>query len=387
MSESEKTENEDGGIPIIESSDPCKEKRRAGFAFLFVAFALILGASTPERAGSGSAFWEGLCLFGFLLAGAGVCLVKTPWSVSIALAVFAALNGFTIGANGWHVSLLLLAGGVAAWLALRRGPAIKQPVLRAFEFAVGGFFAQDQEDERELARALAREFAPIIALVLCVVAVFGFLGLIGEILTVGILAVFAWLGKMEKHYGAPDYISIGGIIKDPLTGKHIGVDARPLFTLKAFAPKRRKKKQNPKINIGLAWNAFGPLYFCVGYDSIYKFWEFARMVRETGKIMEEELKSRNATGGIWHISWQGVVTSKRELSFAAHSMRGVHPDIFLALVNLYFWHLIRYGCPFLPRVVRPIGQNAARIFYFFYRSDTVARETTRMRGFWIHPPD
>ena len=393
MSESEKHK---GGDVVIESSDLGKEKRRAGFLLLFIAVALIFGASTPERAGSGSAFWEWLRLSGFIFAGAGMALVKTPWPVGIAFVVFVALNYLIVDADA-KLAFALLVGGIALPWALCYAPAIKKTASHLCEYAVRGFFPNDnQENERELARRLAQELGPVITLIACVVAVFCFLGLIGEILTVGILAIFAWCAKMEKYYGASKHSFIGAVIKDPEGGKDICALIPPLFTLKAFNPETEEEKPNRKICISVAGNAYGPLYFCVtmagkypkGWSlwmdhSLYKFWGLLRMVRDTNKIMEEEMKSRNNEGGIWHTDWQGYGASMNELGFSSHSIRGISSGILLAMVNLYFWHYIRYGCPFWPRIVRPIAQNAARLFYFFYKSDAVARETTRMRGFWL----
>ena len=392
MSESEKPKENGGEIPVFGLPDPHKERRGAGFFLLFVACALILGASTPERAGSGSAFWEGLRLFGFFPAGAGAVLVKTPRSVCIALVTLVALNYFVVDADWWHVGFPFLAGVAAVPLFLLCAPSMARCILREFARALIQFFPK--EYERKLARCLVLEFAPTIALVVCVIAMFGLLGLTGEILTVGILAVFAWLGKMENHYGSPDYGRPGVILPDPYTGKRIVAWFMPVFTFKAFAPETEEEGPNRKINVGLAGYDFGPLYFCVtmsGFPegwtrymdhSIYKFRELVRLIRDTQEIMEEELKSRNVVGGLWHVSWQGWV-SKGNLCFTKRSVRGVDSGILLALVNLYFWHLIRYGCPFWPRIVRPIGQNVARIFYFFYKSDTIARETTHTKYFWL----
>ena len=97
--------------------------------------------------------------------------------------------------------------------------------------------------------------------------------------------------------------------------------------------------------------------------------------------MAEELKSRNSKSA-WHTRW--MFSPSRDGQF--HSERfgltrfyaGVHPDSSRIMITFYFWFFLRYRYKFLGGVVGHIGESAGKILYMFHKSDSVARDTTRI---------
>ena len=166
------------------------------------------------------------------------------WSAGFALflisAAFLRAESEWLHAVGW----LLLAGTIGTAILLRI-PASRNCAGELFSSLLQRRFPDEQE--RKFALAFVREFAPVLVFVACVYVVFWFLGFLEEIVTVTILAFFAWCAKMEKYYGG-GFDFPGQVLARGATYKDDFVAAMcPFFSLTAFPS---GTKNNPTINIG-----------------------------------------------------------------------------------------------------------------------------------------
>ena len=373
MSESEKN---DGGMWIPEVPDPAKEKRHkrtlTGLVFLSMALATLFGAESQ---------WAHFA--GFFLAGCGVFLLGKTLAACFALTGLAALNAFAFGAGWWAAFWSLVAGGVVAALFSVWTPDFRKVNAATIRFIVNK--SSLDEEGREFAQIFAREFAPVLGFVLCVYTAFWFLGFLEELLTITIMAAFAWCGKMEKHYGGR---SMAGVIlanPDDLYNSLIGLNS--VFSLHAFPS---GVNNNPTINVSIARRGSGPIYFYVlclncpgkfnGFKQIYKFMHMGRLVKDVRAVIREELKHRNSSA-CWHTDWDALFFMLNSGSPVVGSvsvpMRDFSREAFLALVHIYFWFFIRHRYVFLGNLVGFIGESVGKIRYMFFKSDADARDTTR----------
>lgn len=389
MSNSEKNQKDkDAGIGVPPMPNIPDEQRKeqlaAGFGILLIALLLLFGAES-----------EWTRIFGILFAGGGVALLGAPWLAFLVLtALFAvvvaalfALNGFAVNAAWREVVTLLITGGVVAQLSHFWVPACRKPIKSALDFALKRKFAD--EEERIFAITLVREFAPIVGFVLCVYSTFWFLGFLEEILTITILAAFAWCAKMEKHYGGEgisgSMITQGLVDPDNIANlDNALIIPGPFLVLMAFPNGTTKK--NPSIGISMARYGCGPIYFVMRVynfpsefekkEFFYKFMQMSRLIRHAQQLIAEERKYRS-TSNCWHIDldlWRVSGLSAWRVGATRLPAR-VHPAVFMILINFYFWFFIRYRYSFLGKIVQFIGESAGKILYMFYKSDADARKT------------
>ena len=297
MSESEKN---DGEMWIPEVPDPEKEKHHTrtltGLVFLLMALATLFGAESQ---------WAHLA--GFFLAGCGVFLLGKTLAACFALTGLAALNAFAFGVGWWAAFWSLVAGGVVAALFSAWTPDFSKINAAIIRFIVNRF-PLDKEG-KEFAQILAREFAPVLGFVLCVYTAFWFLGFLEELLTITIMAAFAWCGKMQKYYGIPGNQIVGLVLSDPEGADNPLVMTNAIFSLRAFPA---GAKENPTIGIHIALRDSGHAYFyilclsCSGkfsnFQQLYKFTQMRRMVRDVRAIINEDTKCRNTNAG-WNVDW------------------------------------------------------------------------------------
>ena len=376
MSESEKN---DGGMWIPEVPDPEKEKRHTrtltGLVFLLMALATLFGAESQ---------WAHLA--GFFLAGCGVFLLGKTLAACFALTGLAALNAFAFGVGWWAAFWSLVAGVVVAALFSAWTPDFSKVNAAIIRFIVNRF-PLDKEG-KEFAQILAREFAPVLGFVLCVYAAFWLLGFLEELLTITIMAAFAWCGKMEKHYGGRGMMGI--VLSNPEGANNPLVASNSIFSLSAFPPGTKK---NPTVSIKIATRRSGHVYFCIWCDfcsgkfsnfkQLYKFTQMRRMVRDVRAIIQEDMKCRN-TQHFWNVDWGGFLYSMRKLRHTPVGadttvMDDLSKEAFMSLVHIYFWFFIRQRYAFLGGIVEFVGASAGKIMYMFFKSDADARETTRLR--------
>ena len=379
-------EDKDAGIGIPPMPNIPDEQRNeqlaAGFGILLVALPLLFVAES-----------EWTRIVGLLLTGGGVALLGSTWWILIALfaAVVAALfaqNGFVIPAAWEREVAMLIVGGVAARLSHLWIPACRKSIKSALDSVLKIKFTDDQE--RIFAITLVQEFVPIVGFVLCVYAAFWFLGFLEEILTITILAAFAWCAKMEKHYGG--WGISGVVIPNNLTNLDNALTiASPFLFLRAFPYDIRDtdgtRKKNPSIGIGIAqYQGIGPIYLVMeAYnfpdeftkkEFFYRFMQIPRLIRQAERLIAEESKTRN-TANCWHVDFNlWWISGPRIWRVGSTRMPArVSPEVFMILINFYFWFFLRYRYSWLERIVRFIGECAGKILYIFYKSDADARKT------------
>ena len=253
------------------------------------------------------------------------------------------------------------------------------------------------EKERSMAMGLIYDFAPILSFILCVYTVFWGIGYFEEIITVGILASFAWFAKMEKHYGGRFKI-LGAVIDEgSATEDSFVCSIHPFLCLRAPLKNPHSKahidrRDDPTINIGIASRTFAPIYFCLWtYNisvtnhasvryGIYTFWQIPYLFEDIRNIAQIEGKTIGADLHTLCMMFDDSFLDnkgRREIPISG-SIRmpyGVHPNYFHIIVTLYFWFLIRYRNKYIGGIVGYIGWCMGKILYMFFKSDVHARDT------------
>ncbi len=245
------------------------------------------------------------------------------------------------------------------------------------------------KSERAFVRDFSREAMPMLIFIACVYGLFGLLGFIEELLTITILAAFAWCAKMEKHYsgrasvsyrkedGVPPWTQAAGrdeIIRlAEAAGYAFGKDIRQKASIVVSIFTEQKRGGMTRFYI----SAFN----CPGYESFHKLYNFTKipeLFRDVAEIITAEMKSRSAKIS-WHLNWEGDHTMEYKSMLAggystpASFHKGSSAAVML-LTSMYFWHLIRHRYKYLGWLVRHIGQSTGKILYFFYQGETVARK-------------